>query len=93
MHEIKKGDSYWAPYLALCPSINEFNQPMFWDEEERQEELAGLSVLWDVQRDLFNIDREYQQFAVPFIEENGDVLKYVWNKKCVFFIGGVKSLN
>ena len=77
MYEIKKGDSYWAPYLALCPSINEFHQPMFWNEEEKQEELAGLSVLWDVQRDLYNIEREYQQFAVPFIEENQDIMRCV----------------
>ena len=76
MYEIKKNDSFWAPYLALCPSIDEFNQPMFWSEEERQEELAGLSVLWDVQRDLYNIEREYQQFAVPFIEENKDRMRY-----------------
>lgn len=75
MHEIKKCDSFWVPYLALCPSISEFNQPMFWNEEERQAELAGLSVLWDVQRDLYNIEREYQQFTVPFIEENLDVMK------------------
>ena len=76
MYEIKKNNSFWAPYLALCPSFDEFNQPMFWSEEERHEELAGLSVLWDVQRDLYNIEREYQQFAVPFIEENKDRMRY-----------------
>ena len=77
MYEMKKGDSYWAPYLALCPSINEFNQPMFWSDEERQEELTGMSLLWDVQRDLYNIEKEYQQFAVPFIEGNQTIMKYV----------------
>eukprot|EP00112_Aurelia_sp_Birch-Aquarium-sp1_P012589 Seg2648.2 transcript_id=Seg2648.2/GoldUCD/mRNA.D3Y31 product="N-lysine methyltransferase setd6" protein_id=Seg2648.2/GoldUCD/D3Y31 len=74
MYELKKEDSYWAPYLAICPDTTELNQPMFWSEEERQEELNGLAVLWDVQRDLFNIEREYQQFAVPFIEKNLDIL-------------------
>eukprot|EP00795_Rhopilema_esculentum_P015478 gene15478-6729_t len=74
MYEMKKGDSYWAPYLALCPSINEFNQPMFWRDEERQEELTGMSLLWDVQRDLYNIEKEYQQFAVPFIEGNQTIM-------------------
>ena len=78
MYEIKRGNSYWAPYLALCPSISEFSQPMFWNEEEREEELAGLSVLWDVQRDLYNIEREYQQFAVPFIEECLDIMRYAF---------------
>lgn len=77
MYELKKEDSYWAPYLAICPDTTELNQPMFWSEEERQEELNGLAVLWDVQRDLFNIEREYQQFAVPFIEKNLDILRFV----------------
>ena len=77
MYEMKKKDSYWAPYLAICPDITEFNQPMFWSEEERQEELSGLAVLWDVQRDLFNIEREHQQFAVPFIEKNLDIMRFV----------------
>ncbi len=48
---------------------------MFWSKEEKEEELTGLSILWDVQRDLFNIEKEYQQFVIPFIKSNPDIMR------------------
>ena len=75
MHEMKTDKSFWAPYLNLCPSIEGFNQPMFWKEGERLEELDGLSISWDVQKDLFNIEKEYKQYVLPFIEINEDIMR------------------
>ena len=75
MHEQSKKDSFWAPYLALCPKSNVFDPPMYWPEDERQIELSGVPLLWDIHKDIYNIDREYWQYAHPFIKNNPDIMR------------------
>ncbi|XP_067853734.1 N-lysine methyltransferase setd6 isoform X2 [Heptranchias perlo] len=68
MFEITSTDSRWKPYLSLWPGISTLHHPMFWSEEERNRLLLGTGVALAVEKDLLNIEEEYNSIVLPFMK-------------------------
>ena len=73
MVEYNDSKSFWAPYLRLVPKPEEYGHPLFWSIEEHKDELRGTTLLYDIQRDIYNIESEYKQFVLPFIYRYKDI--------------------
>lgn len=51
----------------------EYGHPLFWTIEEHKDELRGTTLLYDIQRDIYNIESEYKQYVLPFIYRYKDI--------------------
>uniref|UniRef100_UPI00398E6B01 N-lysine methyltransferase setd6 isoform X1 n=1 Tax=Pristiophorus japonicus TaxID=55135 RepID=UPI00398E6B01 len=72
MFEITSGESRWKPYLSLWPGFSTLHHPMFWSEEERNRLLLGTGVALAVEKDLLNIEEEYNSIVLPFMKSHPD---------------------
>ncbi|XP_057294965.1 uncharacterized protein LOC130623492 [Hydractinia symbiolongicarpus] len=70
MFEYNIKNSFWAPYLRLMPEAKEFGHPLFWTTEDQIANLSGMSLFYDIQRDIINMEHEYNQFVLPFLCRN-----------------------
>ncbi|XP_053304411.1 N-lysine methyltransferase SETD6 isoform X2 [Spea bombifrons] len=70
MYEATDSTSPWAPYFGLWPELNPPDLPMFWSEDERRQLLQGTGVAEAVEKDLRNIEREYDSVVLPFIRRH-----------------------
>ncbi|RVE72191.1 hypothetical protein OJAV_G00059210 [Oryzias javanicus] len=77
LHEYTSPESRWKPYLSLWPDFRKLDHPMFWSKDERDELLRGTGVPEAVDKDLSNIQREYEDVVRPFIIRHPDL----WNPK------------
>ncbi|XP_024137966.1 N-lysine methyltransferase setd6 isoform X1 [Oryzias melastigma] len=77
LHEYTSPQSHWKPYLSLWPDFRRLDHPMFWSKEERDELLRGTGVPEAVDKDLSNIQREYEDVVLPFMIRHPDL----WNPK------------
>ncbi|XP_028665376.2 N-lysine methyltransferase setd6 [Erpetoichthys calabaricus] len=73
MFEYNKTDSYWNPYLSMWPDFTVIDQPMFWTKEEREALLRGTGITEAVEKDLQNIEKEYNDIILPFIQTHSDL--------------------
>uniref|UniRef100_A0A8C5QI96 N-lysine methyltransferase SETD6 n=1 Tax=Leptobrachium leishanense TaxID=445787 RepID=A0A8C5QI96_9ANUR len=70
LYEATDGTSPWAPYFGLWPGLDPPDLPMFWSEEERMRLLRGTGVAEAVNKDLQNMEREYNTIVLPFIQRH-----------------------
>ncbi|XP_069757061.1 N-lysine methyltransferase setd6 [Narcine bancroftii] len=70
LFEITSGESRWRPYFSLWPGFSTLNHPMFWSEEERNRLLLGTGVALAVEKDLINIEDEYNSIVLPFMKSH-----------------------
>ncbi|XP_020389426.1 N-lysine methyltransferase setd6 isoform X1 [Rhincodon typus] len=68
MFEITSSESRWKSYFSLWPDFSSLHHPMFWSEEERNRLLLGTGVALAVEKDLINIEEEYNSVVLPFIK-------------------------
>ncbi|XP_015223984.2 N-lysine methyltransferase setd6 [Lepisosteus oculatus] len=73
MWEYTCPDSYWRPYLSLWPDLKALDHPMFWSEEERNRLLQGTEIPEAVDKDLANIQKEYNDIILPFIRSHTEL--------------------
>lgn len=73
MFEYNNKNSFWAPYLRLMPEAKEFGHPFFWTTGDQIANLSGMSLFYDIQRDIINMEHEYNQFVLPFLCRNKDI--------------------
>ncbi|MBN3309797.1 SETD6 methyltransferase, partial [Amia calva] len=73
MWEYTSPDSHWRPYLSLWPDLKSLDQPMFWSAEERERLLHGTGIPEAVDRDLTNIQKEYTDIILPFIQAHNQL--------------------
>jgi hypothetical protein len=64
--------SFWRPYLDIVPGINILDQPMFWNQVERERLLKGTEIEEDVEQDLRCIEKEYSNVVKTFMKKNED---------------------
>ncbi|XP_034542284.1 N-lysine methyltransferase setd6 isoform X2 [Notolabrus celidotus] len=77
LYEYTSSQSHWKPYLSLWTDFKTLDHPMFWSKEERDRLLRGTGVPEAVDTDLANIQREYKDVVLPFINKHLDI----WNPK------------
>uniref|UniRef100_A0A3P9IVF7 N-lysine methyltransferase SETD6 n=1 Tax=Oryzias latipes TaxID=8090 RepID=A0A3P9IVF7_ORYLA len=77
LYEYTSPQSDWKPYLSLWPDLRRLDHPMFWSKEERDRLLRGTGVPEAVDKDLSNIQREYEDVVLPFMTRHPDL----WNPK------------
>ncbi|CAJ1057481.1 N-lysine methyltransferase setd6 [Xyrichtys novacula] len=75
LYEYTAPQSHWKPYLSLWTNFKTLDHPMFWSKEERDRLLRGTGVPEAVDTDLANIQREYKDVVLPFINKHPDL----WN--------------
>lgn len=75
MYEYTHPQSLWAPYLSLWPNFKALDHPMFWSKEERDKLLKGTGICEAVETDLANIQEEYMDTVLPFIQSHPEL----WN--------------
>nr|XP_046249593.1 N-lysine methyltransferase setd6 isoform X2 [Scatophagus argus] len=75
LYEYTSSQSHWRPYLSLWTDFKTLDQPMFWPKEERDGLLKGTGIPEAVDKDLANIQREYEEVVLPFIMKHPDL----WN--------------
>ncbi|XP_072135378.1 N-lysine methyltransferase setd6 [Mobula birostris] len=73
MFEITSSKSHWRPYFSLWPGFSTLHHPMFWSEEERNMLLLGTGVALAVEKDLMNIEEEYNSIVLPFMKCHPDI--------------------
>ncbi|XP_067905905.1 N-lysine methyltransferase setd6 isoform X1 [Heterodontus francisci] len=73
MFEITNSESRWKPYFSLWPDFRTLHHPMFWSEEERNRLLLGTGVALAVEKDLLNIEEEYNSVVLPFMKSHPDI--------------------
>ncbi|XP_059848481.1 N-lysine methyltransferase setd6 [Hypanus sabinus] len=73
MFEITSSKSHWKPYFSLWPGFSTLHHPMFWSEEERNMLLLGTGVPLAVEKDLMNIEEEYNSIVLPFMKCHPDI--------------------
>ncbi|XP_062442332.1 N-lysine methyltransferase SETD6 [Rhea pennata] len=73
LHEYTTSNSYWQPYFSLWQDFRSLDHPMFWPEEERKRLLQGTGIPEAVDKDLVNIQLEYNSIILPFIESHPDI--------------------
>jgi SET domain-containing protein 6 len=69
LYEYTNPTSKWRPYLDLVPSETVLNQPIFWNEQER-EYLTLIGLKDGVDDDETNIEKGYIYFVLPFMDEH-----------------------
>lgn len=72
MFEITNDESCWKSYFSLWPGFCTLHHPMFWSEEERNRLLLGTGVAVAVEKDLINIEEEYDSIVLPFMKSHPD---------------------
>ncbi|XP_078067284.1 N-lysine methyltransferase setd6 isoform X1 [Mustelus asterias] len=70
MFEITSSESPWKSYFSLWPDFSSLHHPMFWSEEERNRLLLGTGVALAVEKDLLNIEEEYNSIVLPFMNSH-----------------------
>ncbi|KAG8012894.1 N-lysine methyltransferase setd6 [Nibea albiflora] len=75
LYEYTSPQSHWKPYLSLWTDFKTLDHPMFWSKEERDRLLRGTGIPQAVDKDLANIQREYEDVVLPFITKHPDL----WN--------------
>lgn len=75
LYEYTSSQSHWKPYLSLWTDFKALDHPMFWSKVERDRLLRGTGIPEAVDRDLTNIQREYTDVVLPFINKHPDL----WN--------------
>ncbi|GCB64005.1 hypothetical protein scyTo_0013274 [Scyliorhinus torazame] len=70
MFEITSSESRWKSYFSLWPDFSSLHHPMFWSEEERNRLLLGTGVALAVEKDLLNIEEEYNSIVLPFMKSH-----------------------
>ncbi|KAL2083508.1 hypothetical protein ACEWY4_021281 [Coilia grayii] len=75
MYEYTSPQSHWKPYLSLWPDFKALDHPMFWSKEERNKLLKGTGICQAVETDLTNIQKEYTDIVLPFIQSHSNL----WN--------------
>ncbi|KAG8437254.1 hypothetical protein GDO86_008092 [Hymenochirus boettgeri] len=73
LYEATDCSSPWAPYFGLWPELAPPDLPMFWSEDEKTGLLQGTGILDAVNKDLKNIEEEYNSIVLPFIKRNLDL--------------------
>lgn len=71
LYEFTNPHSKWRPYLDLVPSKTVLNQPIFWNEEERNY-LTLIGLKDGVDNDVMHIRDGYFNFVLPFMERHND---------------------
>ena len=69
LYEYTNPTSKWRPYLDLVPSETVLNQPIFWNEQER-EYLTLIGLKDGVDDDETNIEKGYIYFVLPFMDKH-----------------------
>ncbi|KAI4902437.1 hypothetical protein NFI96_011488 [Prochilodus magdalenae] len=77
MYEYTCAESHWKPYLSLWPDFRKLDHPMFWSKEEREQLLKGTGIPEAVDTDLTNIQKEYNETALPFMRSHPEL----WDPK------------
>ncbi|KAL3857676.1 hypothetical protein ACJMK2_012318 [Sinanodonta woodiana] len=91
LHEYNNPSSKWRPYLDLVPDFKELDLPMFWARSEREDLLQGTGTSEFVERDLRNIEKEFENVVLPFIKRHPDLFSKLcedieFYKKMVAFV-------
>ncbi|XP_059170295.1 N-lysine methyltransferase SETD6-like [Physella acuta] len=90
LHEKNDPSSFWSPYLNLFPDFQSLNLPMFWEDSEVKQLLAGTGVDTAVERDIKMIQDDYNKRVVPFFDTHnqlsGDKRDLDLFKKMVAFV-------
>lgn len=73
LYEYTSPQSHWRPYLSLWTDFKTLDHPMFWSKEERDGLLRGTGIPEAVDTDLANIQREYTDIVLPFINKHLDL--------------------
>nr|XP_030138061.3 N-lysine methyltransferase SETD6 [Taeniopygia guttata] len=73
LHEYTASNSHWQPYFSLWQDFRSLDHPMFWPQEERTRLLQGTGIPEAVDKDLANIQLEYNSIILPFMETHPDI--------------------
>ncbi|KAL9839326.1 N-lysine methyltransferase SETD6 [Geothlypis trichas] len=73
LHEYTASSSLWQPYFSLWQDFRSLDHPMFWPQEERTRLLQGTGIPEAVDKDLANIQLEYNSIILPFMETHPDI--------------------
>ncbi|XP_038004445.1 N-lysine methyltransferase SETD6 [Motacilla alba alba] len=73
LHEYTASSSHWQPYFSLWQDFRSLDHPMFWPQEERTRLLQGTGIPEAVDKDLANIQLEYNSIILPFMETHPDI--------------------
>uniref|UniRef100_A0A8C3Q3R2 N-lysine methyltransferase SETD6 n=10 Tax=Passeriformes TaxID=9126 RepID=A0A8C3Q3R2_GEOPR len=73
LHEYTASSSHWRPYFSLWQDFRSLDHPMFWPQEERTRLLQGTGIPEAVDKDLANIQLEYNSIILPFMETHPDI--------------------
>ena len=67
LYEYTNSTSKWRPYLDMVPNQTVLNQPIFWNEQER-ELLNFVDMKTSVENGLKQIEDQYNNHVLPFIK-------------------------
>lgn len=74
MFEYNKGaKSHWHAYFRVLPPLDKLRHPHFWPKEHREYLLSGTHLCEDVEEDLANMKKEYEEIALPFMQQHPDL--------------------
>ncbi|KAK3598982.1 hypothetical protein CHS0354_024658 [Potamilus streckersoni] len=78
LYEYNNPSSKWRPYLDLVLDFKELDLPMLWARSEREDLLQGTGTNETVEKDLQNIEKEFEMVVLPFIKRHPDL----FSKSC-----------
>ena len=68
-------ESRWQPYLDLVPNHGGSEPPMLWCSRDQLRLLRGTGVLPRVAEDGRNMEEDFREIVLPFMEKHPHVFK------------------